>query len=241
MNESISAKKPFSLPGWLDTPFHVLITGAMPLVLILLNARILMTNIYLNLEYSRPNFPVDTYGFTTDDRLTHAPLALDYLFNNEGTSFLGDQTFPDGSPLYNDRELSHMDDVKVVTRKLSVFGYSLIALWVISIILMIISRESRPTLLRALLMGALMTIILLIAGLIAVATSFDWLFTAFHQLFFEGNSWIFLYSDTLIRLFPIRFWIDAFALMFGGALLESMIIGGVAWRLLRKNPENLPA
>jgi uncharacterized membrane protein len=35
-------------------------------------------------------------------------------------------------------------------------------------------------------------------------------FSAFHSLFFEGDSWIFLYSDTLIRLFPIRFWQDAF-------------------------------
>jgi uncharacterized membrane protein len=35
-------------------------------------------------------------------------------------------------------------------------------------------------------------------------------FTAFHHLFFTGDSWLFLFSDTLIRLFPIRFWQDAF-------------------------------
>jgi uncharacterized membrane protein len=35
-------------------------------------------------------------------------------------------------------------------------------------------------------------------------------FTDFHHLFFTGDSWLFLYSDTLIRLFPIRFWQDAF-------------------------------
>ena len=34
-------------------------------------------------------------------------------------------------------------------------------------------------------------------------------FAGFHSLFFEGDSWLFLYSDTLIRLFPIRFWQDA--------------------------------
>ena len=32
------------------------------------------------------------------------------------------------------------------------------------------------------------------------------------NLFFTGNSWLFYYSDTLIRLFPIRFWQDAFLL-----------------------------
>ena len=30
------------------------------------------------------------------------------------------------------------------------------------------------------------------------------------QIFFKGDSWLFYYSDTLIRLFPIRFWQDAF-------------------------------
>jgi uncharacterized membrane protein len=47
-------------------------------------------------------------------------------------------------------------------------------------------------------------------------------FTFFHTLFFEGDSWLFYYSDSLIRLFPIRFWQDAFlwaaALALGGGL-----------------------
>ncbi len=44
----------------------------------------------------------------------------------------------------------------------------------------------------------------------------------FHGLFFNGNTWLFAYSDTLIRLFPIRFWEDtfltsAFIVLAGGA------------------------
>jgi uncharacterized membrane protein len=42
-------------------------------------------------------------------------------------------------------------------------------------------------------------------------------------LFFTGDSWLFLYSDTLIRLFPMRFWQDAF--LFAGAL---DVLGGLA-------------
>jgi uncharacterized membrane protein len=42
------------------------------------------------------------------------------------------------------------------------------------------------------------------------ALAFWQFFTLFHGLFFEGDSWLFLYSDTLIRLFPIRFWQDVF-------------------------------
>ena len=36
-------------------------------------------------------------------------------------------------------------------------------------------------------------------------------FTVFHEIFFKGDSWLFLYSDTLIRLFPLPFWESAFA------------------------------
>ena len=55
-----------------------------------------------------------------------------------------------------------------------------------------------------------------IIGLIAVVgiavnpDIFFRFFAGFHSLFFEGDSWLFLFSDTLIRLFPIRFWQDAF-------------------------------
>jgi uncharacterized membrane protein len=53
-------------------------------------------------------------------------------------------------------------------------------------------------------------------------------------LFFEGSTWLFPTSDTLIRLFPQQFWVDAFVLMFGGALLEALVIGGLMWWLLRR-------
>ena len=40
--------------------------------------------------------------------------------------------------------------------------------------------------------------------------SFGVFFVAFHQVFFDPGTWIFLWSDTLIRLFPERFWRDVF-------------------------------
>ena len=55
------------------------------------------------------------------------------------------------------------------------------------------------------------------------AISFWQFFTIFHELFFSGGSWLFLYSDTLIRLFPLPFWQDAF--LFAGVL---DVVGGLA-------------
>lgn len=230
-----------SLPGWVVAICRVVIVAALPLVLVLLNARVLMTDLYLRWEYNRPNFPEDEFsatpaddGFSPEERLDLGGKGLAYLFNDEGIEYLGNQTFPDGTPLYNDRELSHMEDVKVVTRQISFFGYGLILLFVVCVLLLAISPPNRPALTGSLLAGSVLTLLLLAAGLVAVATSFDWLFAEFHHLFFEGDSWLFLSSDTLIRLYPIQFWTDAFALMFGGAFAEALIIGGAAFFIRRR-------
>jgi hypothetical protein len=87
-----------------------------PIALIGLGLRLLLTPLFLQIEYNMPYFPLDEYGLTKEDRLKWAPYALDYLVNNEGISYLGDLKFDDGTRLYNERELSHMDDVKLVTQ-----------------------------------------------------------------------------------------------------------------------------
>ena len=93
-----------------------LVALMIPIALIGLGLRVLLSPVFLQIEYNMPYFPPDDFGFTKEDRLKWAPLALDYLVNHEGISFLGDLTFDDGTPLYNERELSHMDDVKLVTQ-----------------------------------------------------------------------------------------------------------------------------
>src|SRR5215216_4622076 len=99
----------FTLLSWL-------VSILVPLALIGLGLRILLTPLFLRVEYNMPYFPPDEYGFTKEDRLKWAPYALDYLVNSADISYLGDLKFDDGSPLYNERELSHMDDVKRVTQ-----------------------------------------------------------------------------------------------------------------------------
>jgi integral membrane protein (TIGR01906 family) len=46
--------------------------------------------------------------------------------------------------------------------------------------------------------------------MVAVLVAFSVFFVFFHQVFFESGTWVFRFSDTLIRLFPQRFWRDAF-------------------------------
>jgi integral membrane protein (TIGR01906 family) len=79
----------------------------------------------------------------------------------------------------------------------------------------------------ALQAGGLLTsgIILTIATLAVFAWQ-TW-FDLFHRFLFVPGSWLFAYSDTLIRLFPVEFWFDATLtislLSFVGGLLMVLI------------------
>ena len=193
-----------------------LVSLLIPIALIGAALRILLSPIYFNVEYRMPYFPIDEYGMTQEKRLQWAPYAVEYLVNSADISYLGDLQFENGAPLYNERELSHMADVKnVVIGALRVWYLSIGIL----ILLAILAQRSGwiPDYLNGLRRGGMWMIGLAVAlGLIAgigITTNPDvfWEFFAlFHAIFFEGDSWLFYYSDTLIRLFPIRFWQDAF-------------------------------
>lgn len=208
------------------------VTLLLPLALTFLGLRLLLTHAFLELEYRTPGFPSDDYGFNLQDRLHWSKLSVDYLLNNADISFLGNLTFPDGSALFTERELSHMQDVKNVVQPVLWIGY---AVWAFLLGMGLWARFGGwwTEYVRGLRRGGWLSVVLLaVIGLFA-GISFWQFFTVFHKLFFTGDSWLFLYSDTLIRLFPIRFWQDAF--LFAGVL---DLLGGLALVLgLRPKPK----
>ena len=189
--------------------FSFLVTIAIPLFLLMTAIRVLFQPLFLQIEYRAPGFPEDLFGFSHQDRLKWGGISMEYMFNNQGISFLGDQRLPDGSPLYNDRELGHMADVKALVQLMIRVWTGLFAALVI-ILLWAWRGKWLKVLGQAYARGAWLTFGLIGAIFIAIVVSFDALFTTFHRLFFQGDSWLFLYSDSLIRLFPIRLWQDAF-------------------------------
>ena len=196
-----------------------LVSLLVPLALVGVAVRILLSPLYYSIEYNMPYFPIDEYGFTKEDRLHWAPFAVEYLINDADISYLGDLKFEDGTPLFNERELSHMHDVKLVVRGCLRVWY--IALALLAFLAVIGGRSGwMGEYISGLRRGGWWMIGLavslgLIAGIgILLNPDIFWqFFTGFHKLFFEGDSWLFYYSDTLIRLFPIRFWQDAILAM----------------------------
>lgn len=195
-----------------------------PLALIGLGLWLLMTPLFLEIEYRLPGFPPDEHGFTTAERLHWASYALAYLKNDAGISYLGDLTFDDGRPLFNKRELEHMADVKILTQaflRFYLLDLSLLALLGLGSWL----GNHVPDYRLGLRRGGWLTVGLVLLVLLYLALNFEHLFTQFHRLFFEGDSWLFLYTDTLIRLFPMRFWQDCFIFTGSFALLSGLGLG----------------
>jgi integral membrane protein (TIGR01906 family) len=206
---------------------------AFPVLLVLLAARLVMTPLFLRVEYNRADFPADPFGFTREDRLTYAPYALNYLLNGEGIEYLADLEFPDGTGLYNANELRHMRDVKAVTQ----FAFSgAVVVGIIAIIAALyLQHSTQGGLRRALFYGALFTLALVATIIVLAVVNWEFFFVTFHQLFFQSGTWYFPTSDTLIRLFPEQFWFDA-ALVIGAiTVLASLVVLGIT-RFVKSRP-----
>jgi integral membrane protein (TIGR01906 family) len=174
--------------------------------------RVLFTPLFLVVEYNMPGFPSDPYGFSKEERLKWGSLSIQYLFNNEDPEFLENLRFEDGTSIYNQREVSHMVDVKILLQQTLRLFYLLMIVYIVIVIWAKIKNHLHWVWAAA-SKGGWLTLGLIGAILAAVVISFDALFTAFHKVFFVGDTWLFYFSDTLIRLFPMRLWQDAFIFM----------------------------
>jgi integral membrane protein (TIGR01906 family) len=216
----------------------ILIALTIPFLLIVASIRIVANPWFINFEYNRPGFPPDLYGFTQEQR---TPLALAGLYSvvPEGAGMIELQlaTLPDGTHAFQDREIKHMLDVRILMA--TVFPLAIV-IGVTLVLLAILLRKSavyRDTVAHGLRAGATLTLILLVGLIAYVAINFEAFFLQFHQLFFEGDSFQFRYDDTLIRLYPEQLWNDAAILI--GVLTALMAVGILAaswWWLKRMKP-----
>ena len=153
------------------------------------------------------------------------------LPQGEGIIRLQQAKLPDGSPAFNEREIKHMQDVRVLMGV--VFPIQLIGLALIIILAIVLHRFAawRRVVPNGLKWGSILTLTLL-AGLIAyVLINFDAFFLTFHQMFFAGDTFMFLYTDTLIRLYPEVLWSDASILIGVMTVIVAVVllVGSGVW------------
>jgi integral membrane protein (TIGR01906 family) len=197
-----------------------------PLLLLLSNLYLVATPHYIRYEYRKPDFPPAVL-YDDGERLSLAEATLLYMRSDRDAGYLVNLQ-SQGRPVYNAREVRHLVDAKRVMR-------AAFAVQAISAVLFLSAAafywrhpELRPEALRAVAVGCLAQIALLVGIGVLAYTNFNLFFTAFHRLLFEGDTWLFAYSDTLIQLFPIQFWVDATFILAALTLGECLLVGTVA-------------
>jgi len=217
-----------------------LLVLALPILLIGVNLRIVTSHWFVHWEYERPGFPADPYGLSTSERIRLATVCQDYLASNADIALLANLELPSGEPAFNERELRHMADVQDVFFALTVAGGMSGLLWLSVGAASLRSGWMKDRYLNAVLNGSLLTFGMLAAVGGFMAVSWGEFFIAFHRLFFAGDTWLFPNSDTLIRLFPIRFWIDVAIVLVALTVLEAAALGALGWaHRRRKDNANL--
>lgn len=225
--ESAANAKPIAPRVW-----QVLLAVFYPVILLVLAVRAVATPLFLWVEYNRPGFPGDGYGFSTDDRMTYGSYVVDYLSNWAGPRYLGDLVNRSGGDLFKDGEVSHMVDVKLVI--LSAFGAGALLVALSLVAIAYLRRRSTGGVRRGLFAGSIVALSIIL-GLGALAfLSWQQFFTEFHRLFFASGSWTFALEDTLIRLFPGQFWIDAGIVIAGLVFLAALVTLILTWPTRRR-------
>ena len=216
---------------------------AIPLVLLGYNLRgvALEQRFYLT-EFSRYRIGAQT-GFGNDELRMIADAFIDYFQAPPGRMNLQLARGGTMQPLFNERELAHMEDVQALIR--GIFQIQALALgYVVLYFLIGLGLQRRAFLLlagRVLALGGGLTVALFV-GLGALAlVDFSELFLQFHLVSFANDLWLLdPERDYLIRLFPQGFFQDAALRIAALTMLQALAITaagllGVWWT--RRHPK----
>ncbi len=199
------------------------ITIGVPIALILANVFLFMTPTWLAYQYSQPDFP-PSVRFAPPERYRLASESIEYIRGNrtlEQFKALG---------VYDEREIKHMVDVRELVDKVKIVLPIIAILIIASLIVLAREKENRALAARGLLNGAMLTIGLFVAVGFFAAVGFQTFFTLFHKVFFEGETWLFNYTDSLIQFYPLPFWFATSIALVTITIGEAVIVGLIGWR-----------
>ena len=212
----------------------MLIAVVVPPMLVVNGFRVLATDTFVRWELGRDGFPQDRYGLTHDQREALALTGLESIRpGSEGIVLLERATLPDGSQAFDQRELSHMRDVRTLFGA-ALRGQLVAALVIAALALGLARTRLRTVVPRGLLAGALLTLAIAVLAVPFILLGFEDFFTRFHEVFFHGDSWRFSNTDTLIRLYPDRFWQDVSRLAAAITVAQALVLAPLAWWWARR-------
>jgi integral membrane protein (TIGR01906 family) len=213
----------------------VLVAVLVPPFLATTALRLVADDWVVSFAYEHGGVPPDRYGLTTDERTDLALVGLDSILpGSTGVVLLEQARLPDGSRAFDRREVTHMQDVRdavgiafavQVGTALTLLAATVALAW---------SRATRRPLLRGWQAGAIATLGVAMALGLFMLLAWDRFFVDFHGVFFEGDSWRFSRTDTLLRLYPDELWTTVAAWIAGIAVALALAALAAATLLLRR-------
>jgi integral membrane protein (TIGR01906 family) len=182
--------------GTVGTRVQAILVGtAIAIVIVSIAIVPFLTPPWLAFEQGRAQAPAWT-GFSAADLATVTnAIVSDLVVGGEFDVELG------GNPVLNERERSHMRDVRTVFQGLWALTAAAI------VVLLVALRGDRARVRRAIARGAAVLAVAVVAAGAVALVAFDALFEAFHRIFFAGGTYTFdPGEDRLVQLFPFTFW-----------------------------------
>jgi len=214
----------------------VVVSLAVPLVLIPFNVRLLATAGFLGWEYGRPHFP-PAPGFTDAERLALAVPSTRFILRDADPTELARLTHA-GRPLYAPEEIAHLVDVQRFVARLTWLGILAAAAQLLAAA-DAWRRRGWAGFASALARGGWWTIGAVVAIGGGMAAAWPWVFTRFHMLFFAPGTWQFPVESGLIRLFPGQFWYDTAVVLAGLTAVEALALIALGHRTRRAHPHDV--
>lgn len=218
-----------------------LVVMAVPLFLITTNLRVIINSGWLY-SFGFDRHRVAEYTGIQKPELMRVAREIKAYFNNS-EELLDARAVVEGRdvPLFKEREITHMKDVKGLVKGLAFWqavSFSvMVGVAVLGLIFLGPKRAIHLTV-RGLFRGSVLTVVLLAAAGVGSLIGFDELFTRFHQLSFANDFWqLDPRFDNLVRIFPEGFFQDATlivaGLTLGQAALTGLVTGAWLWRRRR--------
>ena len=151
-------------------------------------------------------------------------------------SYLKDKKDSFNTELFNQREISHLKDVKLIFQKIAILYYSstIIAFILLIILFYLDKKHFLKNLSKMFLWSGLFTVVFTLILLISILLGFDGVFSIFHKIFFPQGNYLFANTENIIKLYPTGLFYDIAKAIFIHILVYGNILIGMAILFHRK-------
>jgi len=200
----------------------------------------------LNIRWALNDLTLYTFGFEKYEISRHTGIG-DRDLTNIASTIIEYWNSPDElievsldhTPLFNEREVIHMKDVKGLVNGLYLVQWLALITFGCSIFIGFVLRTGNyPTRLAYMLgiSGLISTGVIILLSIV-LSIGFPWAFYVFHIISFSNDYWqLDPQKDYLVRLFPQGFWFDATMAIVLATFVQCLLFAALGWvvqRILR--------